>query len=91
MSLTKQKIIKFLNSIILIKTFPKILFFFLISSCISSDYIIESPDQNNNEEDQNQFAEIESIHSIWIDSIDSNGLYLIRTNSESASSELSSS
>ena len=33
--------------------------FFLLSSCISSDYIIESPNQNNNEEDQNQFAEIE--------------------------------
>ena len=73
MSLIKQKIIKFLNSIILIKTFPKILFFFLITSCISGDYTIESPDQNNNLGDQNQFGEIEyglSEYSITFQGID---------------------
>ena len=59
MFLIKVKTIKFQNSTILIKNFFKILFFLLIISCSSNDYNTEFPDQNNDEEDENEFAEID--------------------------------
>ena len=42
----------------MINNFSKILFFLLIISCSSNDYNNEFPNQNNDEEDQNDFAEI---------------------------------
>ena len=59
MFLIKVKTIKFQNSTILIKIFFKILFFLLIISCSSNDYNTEFPDQNNDEEEENEFAEID--------------------------------
>ena len=59
MFLIKVKTIKFQNSTILIKNFFKILFFLLIISCSSNDYNTEFPDQNNDDEDENEFAEID--------------------------------
>ena len=57
--LIKTKTIKSHNSRILINNFCKILFFLLIISCSSNDYNTEFPNQNNDEEDQNEFAEID--------------------------------
>ena len=59
MFLIKTKTIKSHNSRILINNFCKILFFLLIISCSSNDYNTEFPNQNNDEEDQNEFAEID--------------------------------
>ena len=59
MFLIKVKTIKLQNSTILIKNFFKILFFLLIISCSSNDYNTEFPDQNNDEEEENEFAEID--------------------------------
>ena len=55
----KIKTTKFLNSFILIKKFYKLLLFFLIVSCNSNDNYIELPEDTNNSDDQNEFAEIE--------------------------------
>ena len=55
----KIKTTKFLNSFILIKKFYKLFLFFLIVSCNSNDNYIELPEDTNNSDDQNEFAEIE--------------------------------
>ncbi len=59
MFLIKTKTIKSHNSRILINNFSKILFFLSIISCSSNGYNTEFPNQNNDEEDQNEFAEID--------------------------------
>ena len=43
----------------MIKKFYKLFLFFLIVSCNSNDNYIELPEDTNNSDDQNEFAEIE--------------------------------